>query len=84
MRKVATLETLTKLRLEPGDLIVVRDSETLNYLSRFPFKLDFNVPLVFSPAGVEKLTRADLLNLLEQLDQAAVSADMPEPSHSPL
>lgn len=48
----------------------MREPETLKYLSMFPLpEIDFKVPLVFSPGGVEKLSREDLMNILEQLEE---------------
>jgi hypothetical protein len=64
---------LKKLSLAPGDVIVVRDAETLHFLAHTPPMVGFNVPVVFSPQGIEKLNKQDLLNLLEQLEQTAVS-----------
>jgi len=82
----AMQSSIAKLNLSPGDVLVCRDAETLHYLSHCGLKLDFNVPLVFSPAGVTKLTRSDLLNLLEQLDQASepMSVAIPESASVPL
>lgn len=63
-------ETISRLRLEKGDVLLVRHPETMQYLSKAPIKLEFNVPLVYCPGGIETLKRQDILNLLEQLDQA--------------
>ena len=77
------LSHLTKLHLEPGDILVVKDHETLHYLAHVEFKLPFNVPLVFAPQGVQKLSRLDHLNLLQQLDQKEEPI-LPEISSVPL
>lgn len=73
---------IQKLSLLPGDVLVVSDHETLHFLSHTPPITKFTVPLVFSPQGIQKLSRQDLLNLLEQLEQT----DGPEmmPSSVPL
>jgi hypothetical protein len=74
------LSHISKLNLQQGDVIVCSDYQTLDYLSRVQLPLGFTVPLVFSPNGVEKLNRQDLLNLIEQLDQAPetpASVEMP-------
>lgn len=76
-------EAIRKLRLERGDALLVSNYETLRYLAEMPLHLDFVVPLVFAPNGVEKLTRQDLLNLLEQLDQTSVVSPM-ESARAPL
>ena len=64
------LSHIEKLKLERGDVLLVKNIETLKFLSEMPIHLDFQVPLVFAPGGIQKLSRADLLNLLEQLDEA--------------
>jgi hypothetical protein len=69
------LAGIKKLRLEPGDILVVNHESTLHYLEGLGRVVNFNVPLVFIPqGGVQKLSRQDLLNLLEQLDQSASPA----------
>jgi hypothetical protein len=69
------------LQLAKGDILVVRDVETLHYLSQVKVPgLDSVIPLIFAPSGVQKLQRQDLLNLLEQLEQQVerpVYADSP-------
>lgn len=62
-------DSIRKLSLARGDVIIVKNYETLKFLSEMPIHLDFVVPLVFAPGGVDKLSREDLLNLLEQVDQ---------------
>lgn len=66
----AMRETITRLRLEKGDVLLVRHAETMDYLSKASINLEFNVPLVFCPGGIETMKRQDLLNILEQLDQS--------------
>jgi len=51
-------------------VLVVKDFETLRFLDMAKLPIKFNVPLVFAPLGIDKLTKQDLLNLLEQLEQA--------------
>jgi uncharacterized protein YfaA (DUF2138 family) len=76
------LSRFEKLHVEKGDVLVVRDMETLRYLSQVKVPgLDGIVPLVFAPQGIQKLTREDLLNLLEQLEQQVTAP--PETFESP-
>jgi len=61
---------LQKLELKHGDVLVAKDWETLDFLSKVRVPgIDGVIPLVYAPSGIEKLNRQDLLNLLEQLDQ---------------
>lgn len=76
LSKAGFLNSISKLNLQKGDVIVCKDIRTLEYLSKVHLPLPFTVPLVFSPEGIGKLNRQDLLNLIEQLDQN----DMPTPS----
>jgi hypothetical protein len=76
---------IEKLRLEPGDIIVVKDAETLHALSGLGKVVNFTVPLVFAPQGIQKLQRQDLLNLLEQLETPPVEPLLPnERTSAPL
>lgn len=76
------LAGLKKLKLEPGDILVVNHESTLHYLEGLGRVVNFNVPLVFIPqGGIQKLSRQDLLNLLEQLDQSP--APLASPFDSP-
>ena len=59
---------IRKLQLQPGDLLVVSSPETIHYLEALGRVVNFTVPIVFAPTGIQKLNRQDLLNLLEQLD----------------
>lgn len=68
---------IEKLRLEPGDVIVVKDPETLHALSGLGRVVNFTVPLVFAPQGIKTLKRQDLLNLLEQIETPAVQPLLP-------
>jgi len=64
---------------------VVKDLETLRYLSQVKVPgLDGVVPLVYSPQGIQKLTRQDLLNLLEQLEQPISTANYADSPTAPL
>ena len=76
MSKAGFLNSISKLNLQKGDVLICKDHHTLEYLSQVQLPLGFIVPLVFSPQGVEKLNRQDLMNLIEQLDQN----EMPAPS----
>lgn len=71
LSKAAVLDILQKLKIEKGDVLVVKDIETLEYLSKVHVPgIEGTVPLVYAPQGVQVLKREDLLNLLEQLEQA--------------
>lgn len=79
------LAGISKLHLTPGDIIVVSHPDTLHYLEGLGKVTNFVVPLVFAPGGIQKLSRQDLLNLLEQLDQSHGPAAMaPEGSAVPV
>lgn len=84
MSKAGFLNSISKLNLQQGDVLVCKDFETLNYLSKVHMPLPFTVPLVFSPQGVEKLSRQDLLNLIEQLDQTTETSAFVEMPSAPL
>jgi hypothetical protein len=78
------LSHLEKLSLKPGDVLLVKDHETLHFLSHTPPIVNFPVPLVFSPGGMETLNRQDLLNLLEQLEQTETSQPFSDSPSAPL
>jgi hypothetical protein len=42
--------------------------------------IPFVVPLVFAPQGIQSLTRQDLLNLLEQLEESREAPKLEVPS----
>lgn len=52
---------------------MVKDPEILNQLQYLKAPINFHVPIIFAPSGLQTLSRQDLLNLLEQIDQAPVS-----------
>lgn len=86
LSKAAVLNILQKLKIEKGDVLVVKDIETLHYLAnvRVP-GIEGIVPLVYAPHGVQTLKREDLLNLLEQLEQPDKSAyGLTEQPNAPL
>ena len=68
--KEALRAFIQKLHLEKGDVLVVKDPSLLPQLEALGAVTPFNVPVVFCPQGVEVLKKADLLNLLEQLEEA--------------
>lgn len=71
------LSVIRTLRLERGDIILVENPHAMEALSNAKVKLAFSVPLVFAPnGGIKTLKREDLLNLLEQLDQADAAPQM--------
>lgn len=71
------MRVIQKLELKAGDILVVKEPEVAEALGKLPMALPFKVPIVVSLSGVQKLTRQDLLNLLEQLEQS------PEPIVEP-
>ena len=69
------MSVIEKLSLSRGDIVVCKNIEALELLSSQKVPgIDFPVPLVFAPEGVQKLNRQDLLNLLEQLETPVVPA----------
>lgn len=66
---------LRKLHLEPGDCLLVNHPEVLKQLQRMP-AMSFTVPVIFDPEGkgVQKVTRAELLEILERIDEAEARA----------
>jgi hypothetical protein len=81
----ALRDRIQKLSLAPGDVLLVKEVETIEALARSGVKLDFHVPVVYCPGGIQKLSRQDLLNVLEQLDHAAATpAVIPTESSVPL
>ena len=69
----AMIAAIEKLHLERGDILICRRVEALEYLQHLKAPVDFTVPVVFLPSGsVDKLSRQDLLNLLEQTEQEAI------------
>jgi hypothetical protein len=70
MSKAALTERISKLNLQKGDIVVCKDMETMNAIQGLGRVVDFTVPLVFAPQGITKLSRQDLLNLLEQVEQS--------------
>lgn len=79
------ISAISKLRIEKGDCLLVKDQETLMWLSEHGPRLDFQVPLIFAPKGIESLSRQDLMNLVEQIDeQHHESSPVPDGSNAPL
>jgi len=84
MSKAGLLNCVQKLHLTPGDVLICKDYETLKAIEGLGRVVNFTVPLVFSPQGVEKLSRQDLLNLLEQIEQAPAPPPSFESPAAPL
>lgn len=79
------IAAISKMRIEKGDCLLVKDYETMHWLAHNGPKLDFQVPLVFAPNGIQSLSRQDLMNLVEQLDEAHhEAASIPESSSVPI
>lgn len=77
------LQTITKLRLEPGDIVVVKYPEQAMALERLGQVVPFKVPLVVCPDGIEKLSRQDMLNILEQLEEPLTVDEYSQTAGSP-
>lgn len=79
------MNVIGKLNLQPGDIILCKDLQTLHAIEALGKVVNFMVPIVYAPFGIQKLTRQDLLNLLEQLDQPAPTNSAPvESNFAPL
>lgn len=82
------LEGISKLELKPGDVLVVEHAETLKYLEGLGRVVNFTVPLVYAPGGLKRLSRQDLLNLLEQVEEGDKSVlpgyEVSGPMNAPL
>lgn len=63
------LAGIRKLELKKGDVLVVEHPDTLKALEGLGRVVDFVVPLVYCPHGIKTLSKQDLLNLLEQIEQ---------------
>lgn len=63
------LNGLSKLHLEPGDVVVVNHPAAAEALMNLGSVVPFRVPIVVCPDGIKKLSRQDLLNLLEQIEE---------------
>jgi hypothetical protein len=66
--KAAWLAQIQKLRLERGNILLVKSLEIAEHLQQV--RTDFIVPIILDPSGVgiSKLTRQQLLDALDQLD----------------
>jgi len=81
MSKAGLLDLIQKIHLEKGDIIVCRDETALKMFGEIQVPgVDFPVPLVFAPQGVQILKREDLLNLLEQLEQTHSEVPTEQPN----
>ena len=78
------LKGLSKLNLTPGDVLVVEHPDTLKYLEGLGRVVNFTVPLVYAPGGLKRLSKQDLLNLLEQLEEQTHTPSTVESIHAPL
>ena len=61
---------IEKLRIKRGDVLVVRDYNTAKRLEGIHFNLQFQVPIVFAPLGIEKLSVDALKNIIAEVDEA--------------
>ncbi len=66
---------LRKLHLAPGDCLIVSNETILKQLQRMP-AMDFHVPVIFAPGGqgLATATRAEVLEILERIDEAEALA----------
>ena len=65
-----TGKDLQRLRLEPGDAIVVSDTETMRQLDATKLGLKFSVPIVYAPNGVKRLSLKYLQKLVTAMEYA--------------
>jgi hypothetical protein len=66
VRKISKA-ALRRLRLREGNIVLVRDIETLEALERMVAPKGMpNCPIVFAPQGVHRLTREYLEKLLDK------------------
>jgi hypothetical protein len=74
MSNAAFLSCVRKLNIQPGDILLVKSLEVAEQLSQAPTP-GFVVPIIFDPsnAGLEKLTRQQLLDALEKLDEISAT-----------
>ena len=84
MSKAGLLNVIQKMRLERGDIVVVKDVITLHALEGLGKVTDFPVPLIFAPQGIQILKKQDLLNILEQLEQDSAPVSNLDSPHAPL
>lgn len=53
---------IEKLHLEPGDILVCKDSDAVEQLTKLQIpNVTFPVPIVYAPNGIQKMTREQLL-----------------------
>lgn len=68
-------ESVEKLSLQPGDLLIVKSPEAMNtFLEMTQAGVGFTPyanPVLLVPGGLEKATRQDLLEALSVIDQNA-------------
>jgi hypothetical protein len=66
---------IRKIHLVPGDVLVVSNLKVLEQLQKMP-AMDFQVPVIFSPdgSGVERITREQLMETLERIDEAEAAS----------
>jgi len=64
-----------EVRLEPGDCLIVSHADLLKQLQRMP-AMNFHVPVIFAPdgQGLARATRAEVLEILERIDEAEALA----------
>ena len=69
MSNAAFLSCVKKLNIQPGDILLVKNLEVAKQLQYAPTP-GFTVPIILdlSNGGLEKLTRQQLLDALEQFD----------------
>jgi len=66
-------KAIRRLRLREGDILVVRDQETMhNLMNFFVANITFSVPILFAPDGVKRVKREYLEKLLKENDGAGI------------
>ena len=61
-------KTIRRLRLKPGDIVVVKDFHMAKALTNVGVMcgIDFKVPIVIAPEGIKRVNRKYLEKLLDK------------------
>ena len=63
---------IQRLRLEPGDILVVRDWEIVSQLVETPISGVPQIPIIYAPNGIEKMKREDLQAILDKQEEHGI------------
>lgn len=73
------IKIIKKLRLKPGDILVVSDFETCKKLIKVHLKeINFSVPIIFAPNGIKRVNRKYLQKVLDTMNQGNVNLNLEE------